>query len=63
MADQVRESGGSGRVKGVEGRVVASGPDRAAEGPGTARVPQNGLKKKKNHTSILFFAFYAFTTL
>lgn len=53
MADQVRESGGSRRVKGVQGGVIASGPDGPAEGPGTARTAQNGLntsrKRKTSH--------------
>lgn len=47
MADQIRESRGSGRAEGVEGGVIASGPDGAAEGPRTARIPQNGLKKER----------------
>ncbi len=47
VAAQVRKSGGGRRAEGVQGGVIASGPDGPAEGPGTARTSQNGLKTSR----------------
>lgn len=53
VADQVRKSGGGRRAEGVQGGVTASGPDGPAEGPGTARTPQNGLKTSRKRKMII----------
>lgn len=53
MADQFRKSRGGRRTEGVQGGVIASGPDGPAEGPGTARTPQNGLKTGRKREMII----------